>query len=97
MKKNFQTESLWAMPWENLFISYTTKVQISLRIWTVWSAPLLFAARQYKSKISGLKTRTAHVVNRLLRENRKSIPIFFNGKKLFKNVTLQILNVIFVS
>ena len=35
------------------------------------------------------------MVNRLLRENRKYIPNFFNGKKkLFKNVTLQILNFI---
>ena len=34
----------------------------------------------------------AHVVNRLLRENRKSIPNFLSGIKLLKNVTLQILN-----
>ena len=27
---------------------------------------------------------SAHVVNRLLRENRKSIPNVFNGKKTFK-------------
>ena len=40
---------------------------------------------------------SAHVVNRLLCENRKSIPISFNGKKLFKNVTLQILNFILIS
>ena len=33
---------------------------------------------------------SAHVVNRLLRENPKSIPNFSNGNKLFKNVTLQI-------
>ena len=39
----------------------------------------------------------AHVVNRLLRENRKSIPKLFNGKKLLKNVTLQILNFILIS
>ena len=33
------------------------------------------------------------MVNSLLRENRKYIPNVFNGKKkLFKNVTLQILN-----
>ena len=38
-----------------------------------------------------------HMVNRLLLENRKSIPKFFNGKKLLKNVTLQILNFILVS
>ena len=37
------------------------------------------------------------MVNRLLLENRKSIPIFFNGIKLFKNVTLQILNFILIS
>ena len=35
---------------------------------------------------------SAHVVNRLLRENRKTILKILNGKKLFKNVTLQILN-----
>ena len=33
---------------------------------------------------------SVHVVNRLLRENRKSIPKFFHGKKSLKNVTLQI-------
>ena len=38
-----------------------------------------------------------HVVNCLLHENRKSITKIFNGKKLLKNVTLQILNFIFVS
>ena len=31
------------------------------------------------------------MVNRLLDENRKSIPKFFNCEKLFKNVTLEIL------
>ena len=40
---------------------------------------------------------SAHVVNRLLRENRKSIPIFCNGKTLLKNKTLQILNFILIS
>ena len=30
---------------------------------------------------------SAHVINRLLRENQKSIQNVFNGKKLFKNVT----------
>ena len=35
---------------------------------------------------------SAHMVNRLLRENRKTIPKFLSGKKLFKNVTLQILS-----
>ena len=35
------------------------------------------------------------MVNSLLRENRKYIRNFFNGKKkLFKNLTLQILNFI---
>ena len=40
---------------------------------------------------------SAHVVNRLLRENRKTILKFLSGKKLLKNVTLQILNFIPVS
>ena len=40
---------------------------------------------------------SVHMVNRLLHEDRKSIPNFFNGKNLFKNVTLQILNFILVS
>ena len=35
---------------------------------------------------------SAHVVNRLLCENWKTIPKYLSGKKLFKNVTLQILN-----
>ena len=39
----------------------------------------------------------AHLVNRLLDESRKSIPNFLKGKKLLKNVTLQILNYIPVS
>ena len=38
-----------------------------------------------------------HVVNRLLRENRKSIPKFLSGKNFFKNVNLQILNFILAS
>ena len=41
--------------------------------------------------------RSAFVVNRLLREKRKSIPKFLSGKKLFKTVTLKILNFIWVS
>ena len=40
---------------------------------------------------------SAHVVNRLLRENRKTITKILSGKNLFKNVTLQILNFIPVS
>ena len=41
---------------------------------------------------------SVHMVNRLLRENRKYVTNIFNGKKkLFKNVTLQILNFILIS
>ena len=40
---------------------------------------------------------SVHMVNHLLHENWKSIPNFFNGKKLFKDVTLQILNFIGIS
>ena len=40
---------------------------------------------------------SAHVVNRLLREKRKSIPKILSGKNLFKNVALKILNFIWVS
>ena len=36
-------------------------------------------------------------LNSLLRENRKSIPNCFNGKKLLKNVTLELLHFILVS
>ena len=39
----------------------------------------------------------SHVVNRLLRENRKTIPKFLNGKKLYKKITLQILSFIPIS
>ena len=39
----------------------------------------------------------AHLVYRLLRKNRKTIPKFLSGKKLFKNVTLQILNFILIN
>ena len=39
----------------------------------------------------------AHVENCLLRENQKSIPKSFNGKKLFKIATPKILNFIPVS
>ena len=35
---------IWATSWKNLFMPYTTKAQISLRIQTVCSAPLLFTA-----------------------------------------------------
>ena len=37
---------------------------------------------------------SAHVVNHLLRENGKTIPKLLSSTKLFKNVTLQILNFI---
>ena len=40
---------------------------------------------------------SAHVVNRLLHENRKSIPKFLSGKNTSKNVTLQALNFILLS
>ena len=46
--------------------------------------------RSKKQQQKTLSYLSAHMVNRLLRENRKSIPNFFNDKKLFKNVTLQI-------
>ena len=49
------------------------------------------------SHLSSLSHLSARVVNRLLRENRKSFPKFLSGKKLLKNVTLQILNFIPVS
>ena len=45
-----------------------------------------------------LSPLSAHVVNRLLRENRKSIPNFLMVKQtFFKNVTLQMLNFILTS
>ena len=40
---------------------------------------------------------SVHLVNRLLRENWKSIPKLLSGKNFFKNVTLQILNYIEIS
>ena len=40
---------------------------------------------------------SVHLVNRLLSENRKSIPKTIKGKNLLKNVTLQILNFILIS
>ena len=49
------------------------------------------------SRPENLSHLSAQVVNRLLRENRKSIPKFLSSKKLLKNVTLQILNFIPVS
>ena len=48
---------------------------------------------QHPSKKT-LSHLSAHMVNCLLRENQKTIPKFLSGKKLFKNVTLQILNFI---
>ena len=47
--------------------------------------------------VKTLSHLSAHMVNRLLRENRKSIPNLFNAKKLVKNVTRQILNFILIS
>ena len=49
------------------------------------------------SHLTSLSHLSAHIVNRLLRENRKSIPKFLSGKQLLKNVTFQILNFIPVS
>ena len=55
----------------------------------------------FKHKITiatlNLSHLSVHVVNRLLHENRKSIPKFLSGKKLFKIVTLQTLDFIPVS
>ena len=54
--------------------------------------------QQSYSKFTKLLSHlSAQVVNHQLCENRMSIPNFFNGKKLLKNVTLQILNFILVS
>ena len=39
----------------------------------------------------------AHLMFSLFPENRKSTPLVFSGKKLLKNVTLQVLNFISVS
>ena len=47
-----------------------------------------------ETKLSHL---SAHVVNQLFHENRKTIPKILSGKKLLKNVTLQVLNFIPVS
>ena len=49
-----------------------------------------------KTNMYTLSHLRVHMVNRLLHENRKSIPKCFNGKKLFKTVTLQILNFILI-
>ena len=56
---------------------------------------LLYSLEVLKKKNSA--SLSAHVVNHLLRKNRKTIPKFLSGKKLFKNVTLQILNFIPIS
>ena len=49
------------------------------------------------AKKQNLSHLSVHMANCLLRENRKSIPNFLTGKKLLKNVTLQVLNFIPVS
>ena len=47
--------------------------------------------------LTKLSHLSAHMVNCLLRKNRKSIPTILSGKNLFKSVTLQILNFIPIS
>ena len=54
-----------------------------------------FRADTNRSLKKNLSHLSAHVVNHLLRENRKSIPKVLSGKKLLKYLlTLQILNFI---
>ena len=43
---------------------------------------------QYSQDLFIVPSQCAHVVNRLLHENWKSIPKFLSGKKLLKNVTI---------
>ena len=50
--------------------------------------------KDWEAKLSYL---SAHVVNRLLRENQKTIQKFLCVKKLFKTISLQMLNFIPVS
>ena len=53
------------------------------RVKRIWYLPPMRAAKVQASKKEEKKTLSrlsVHVVNRLLCENRKSIPIFFNGK-----------------
>ena len=57
----------------------------------------LYGWGKTKNTKKTLSHLSAHMVNRLLRENRKTIPKFLSGKNIFKNVTLQILNFIPVS
>ena len=64
----------------------TTKAQTSLRMRAVSPELSLFE----HTKMELISVSRAHVLNRLLRENRKSIPKMFNGKNLFKNVTFQV-------
>ena len=52
--------------------------------------------KENKSLDYTLSHLSAHVVNRLLRENRKTMTQVLSGT-LFKNVTIQILNFIPVS
>ena len=51
----------------------------------------------YSTLLKKLSHLSAHVVERLLRENQMTIPKFLSGKKLLRNETLQILNFIPVS
>ena len=59
--------------------------------------PFGFYDEYINDTTKSLSYLNVHLVNRLLRENRKSIPKYLSGKRLFKNVTLQILNFIPVS
>ena len=65
--------------------------------WGLHIPSMLYTEHDYLSPTLTLSHLSAHLVNRLLHANRKTIQIFLSGKNLFKNVTLQILNSIPVS
>ena len=58
-------------------------IQIYACSWCRYQWLYLHCTCKYLRKTLTLSHLSAHVVNRPLRENRKSIPKFFNSKKTF--------------
>ena len=83
-------------PQRKFFMKNCRKLSFDYHQIPTFSVPLLLVMRK-QNKILNSVLSQRHVVNRLLCEKRKSIPKLFQLLKLFKNVTLQILNFILVS
>ena len=90
--------SAWGLERKQAILKKRINNMLQAKIQRFWKVCMAIITMQLSAcKLCFISVRTWYIVNRLLCENRKSIPKFLKGKKLLKNVTLQILNYIPVS